>query len=592
MVNATPARLAALEDVLVTGELDRRPPRPADCALENRALAALADSLARGADGLLQSLAEQVVECCRAESAGISILEGGDPGAGDASQSRFRWAAVAGAFATHTGSSLPHALAPCRMVIERDEPLLLDRPARYFHPLRAADPAIAEALLVPFHCEGRPVGTVWALTHEGARRFDREDARVLESLARFAAAGHQLTGALHDARAARDALEQRVHERTLALERACAEQQNLTARLRSFANQLTEAEHRERKRIAGVLHDNVQQLLVASRMQLRRAETNAPAAAEARREAASLIDEALDATRTLTDKLRPPVLYEAGFMAALDWLAQEMRRQQDLKVHIVSHLGDPAPSLSDEINVMLFESVRELLFNAGKYAGVSDVAVEVRVDDARLAVAVADEGQGFDVAQAQVGHGGGVGGFGLFSVRERLAALGGDMTVDSTPRRGTRITLEVPLPHPTAAAETGHGATDAGAGVPEAPLRVLVVDDHAVVRQSIASALESDARVTVVGQADDGEAAVDAVEHVRPDVVLMDINMPRLSGLDATRQICARWPRVVVLGLSVEEEPDAVVAMRESGAAALISKSSDLNGMVASIARHAAPYTA
>ena len=81
-------------------------------------------------------------------------------------------------------------------MIDRDEVLLFDRPERFFRALRGVQPPVREALLAPWHADGGPVGTLWAVAHDPDRRFDAEDARLLAGLAGFAAAAHRTAGLL------------------------------------------------------------------------------------------------------------------------------------------------------------------------------------------------------------------------------------------------------------------------------------------------------------------------------------------------------------------------------------------------------------
>ena len=230
---ARPDAAAGVEDVLITEELARRPYRAPDYEAENRALTRLAEELASHPDRLLQTLVELVVEVCRADSAGISIHVPGEDGA----DGIFRWDAVAGLFAPNLGGSMPRSQSPCGTVIDRNTALLFDRPHRHFAALAGVEPSIVENLLVPFHVDGQPTGTVWAIGHTPARRFDAEDARLLASLARFAAAGYQRTTALAATDAARADLEEQVADRTNALSSADAALHESEARFRAMFEQ-------------------------------------------------------------------------------------------------------------------------------------------------------------------------------------------------------------------------------------------------------------------------------------------------------------------------------------------------------------------
>jgi two-component sensor histidine kinase/putative methionine-R-sulfoxide reductase with GAF domain len=181
----------SVDDVIITGELLRRPSRPPDHGREAAALSHLARELAEQPGNVLQTLADLIVDMGIAESAGISLREG----------DRFRCDAVSGAWAPHKGEGMPFDASPCGMVVGRNEMLLFASPERMFAGARM-EPLIKEALLVPFHADGVPVGTLWILSHEARRRFDREDARLLQSLSGFASAAYQMGRALDGARAA------------------------------------------------------------------------------------------------------------------------------------------------------------------------------------------------------------------------------------------------------------------------------------------------------------------------------------------------------------------------------------------------------
>lgn len=196
----SPSRSDAVDAVLITDALAARSTRPPDDRAESHALGLLAQQLATDPRGVLQRCAELVMALCRADSAGISILESGG------TNGIFRWHAAAGGFAPHLHGTMPREASPCGLVIERDCVLLFSGAERAFPALEGVEPRIHENLLVPWHADGRPVGTLWAIHHSGEGRFDAEDARLLQSLARFAAAAFQMIRALDDASLERTAL--------------------------------------------------------------------------------------------------------------------------------------------------------------------------------------------------------------------------------------------------------------------------------------------------------------------------------------------------------------------------------------------------
>lgn len=103
-------------------------------------------------------------------------------------------------------------------------------------------------------------------------------------------------------------------------------------------------------------------------------------------------------------------------------------------------------------------------------------------------------------------------------------------------------------------------------------IRVLLVDDHAMVRQGLRSLLQTYPDFEVVGEACNGEEALRYVQELSPSVVVMDITMPKLNGIEATARIKKKYPHVVVVGLSVNASKENRKAMTAAGAEMLITK--------------------
>jgi PAS domain S-box-containing protein len=383
---------------------------------------------------------------------------------------------------------------------------------------------------------------------------------------------------------AREGLETRVQERTAELlqtvdrlnseisRRIAAENElrERTKQLSALAAQLTIAEEQERRRITGILHDDLQQLLVGAKLCLSALNRTPDKVKQASSELDKILSQSIEVTRSLTAELSPPVLRKGGFVPALQWLARWTKQRHGLEIDL--KVDERLNVANEEMRILLFQSVRELLFNVIKHARVQQASVTVSVMNDQLRIVVSDQGIGFDPAAI----GPQSGGFGLFSVQERLLSLGGRIEIDSKPGRGSRFSLVVPL--------SGAAVEAEGVSAPEARrIRILVVDDHVIMRQGLAHLLKAQPDMEVVGEASNGESAIKMARQFLPDVIVMDVSMPVMSGADATRVIHSEMPDVQVIGLSMFDEEEKAETMRKAGAVRYLTKTGPSNTLIAAI---------
>jgi DNA-binding NarL/FixJ family response regulator len=119
--------------------------------------------------------------------------------------------------------------------------------------------------------------------------------------------------------------------------------------------------------------------------------------------------------------------------------------------------------------------------------------------------------------------------------------------------------------------------------VGQGPLRVLLADDHAIVRKGIREFLEEDGEVAVVAEASDGAEAVRLAGETRPAVAVLDVQMPRVSGIEATRQIKADYPEIRVLILTAYDDDPYIFALLRAGADGYVLKDSDPDDLVRAV---------
>ena len=384
----------------------------------------------------------------------------------------------------------------------------------------------------------------------------------------------------------KDELEIRVRERT---EELLATRD----RLMKANSQLSLTEQQERRKLARDLHDYLAQMLIVGQMKmsmLKKQVPSNPASTELLQDLDKIFQQALAYTRTLLAELSPPSLQDSGLTAALKWLSERFEKD-GLKVNVRADC-DSVP-LPEEQSVVVFQAVRELLFNVMKHADVVQATVTVALDENDvLRVAVTDQGKGLnpDALQrsTQPGH------LGLISLRERFRAMGGRVDVESRPGQGTTVTLVLPLAKSAEAnvlspqfpemRNSALGTQDSSLPKQTA-IRVLLVDDYQPVRQGLRGILASDDRIRVVGEAGNCEEALMLVANLTPDVVITDINLPDMNGIDATKRFKKLRPQMVVIGLSVHADELMKDKMISVGAETLLPKEFADEELIAAIVK-------
>jgi CheY-like chemotaxis protein len=173
-------------------------------------------------------------------------------------------------------------------------------------------------------------------------------------------------------------------------------------------------------------------------------------------------------------------------------------------------------------------------------------------------------------------------GVGIQGMKERVRQLSGTLEITSRPGKGTLVTAILPIssrrPEISEAfqdhkvQEARLVAVDASPESNGWPKRILIADDHDVLRRGIRTMLESDPDLEVCGEAVDGRDALEKTLTQTPDLVILDINMPIMNGLDVLRQIVRHRPQTKVLAFSVHDSKQIVEEILAAGAHSYVSK--------------------
>jgi PAS domain S-box-containing protein len=365
-----------------------------------------------------------------------------------------------------------------------------------------------------------------------------------------------------------------------SLERQVAERTELaearSRQLQALAVELVEAEERERRRIADLLHEDLQQLLASAKFEMQAISESLPLGSELGN-VERILSDCIDKSRMLTHELSPNVVYHS-INTALEWLCRQMNQRFGIDVQL--DVGPDRWVKNTHLKVFIFRAVKELLFNIVKHAGVKTARVAISYANGDLAVIVSDQGEGFDPSVLEKITP--KGGLGLLSLRERASYIGGRLMIESAPDKGSRITLSVPLKLTKKTLDPLRPVTDSEEkALPQtvevhvadvSKIRVLFVDDHKVMRQGLIRLISGKPDIVVVGEAGNGREALELARQLVPDVIVMDVSMPEMDGIEATRRIKAEMPQVRVIGLSMYDDAHIAKTMRDAGAEAFVSK--------------------
>lgn len=401
-------------------------------------------------------------------------------------------------------------------------------------------------------------------------------AKYVNIYARDVTARKQAEEALRELNAT---LETKIAQRTQELEYRSRQLQNLTL-------ELSQTEERERKHLAEILHDDLQQIIAAAkfRLSLLKHRTEDEASwHDIVAEVDLLLKDAIEKSRSLSHELSPTVLHYSDFAETLGWLTNQIKTRHGVVVHLYAH--GKIDLQSDILTALLYRTVQELLFNVVKHARVNEAAVRIRRHGPWVGLLVSDRGRGFSSQGLREAAG-----YGLLSIHERVELLGGRMRIHSVRDKGSRIFVAVPMSQAPGTAAQAETAWDGPAPEVERSraedtdrLRVLLADDHRIVRGCLRSLLSDEDGVEIVGEAAHGREAVDLALRLQPDVVIMDVAMPLIDGDAATRQIKARLPHTRVIALSTYDEPQKRERMLRAGADGYVLKTASSEELIAAI---------
>jgi len=378
--------------------------------------------------------------------------------------------------------------------------------------------------------------------------------------------------------------------RELGLEAICAVATELTeivdanqalrvteTSLRQLSARLLQLQDEERRRIARDLHDITGQKIAVLSMSLDRlarlTEQRKPEAKDSIKESRDIVTQIGEEIRTLSYILHPPLLDECGLASAVHWYAEGFQKRSAIKLEV--EVDGDLPRLPADAETTLFRVVQESLTNVHRYSGSSSAKIRISKTSGEVLLEVIDYGHGIKSGTARGKLDGPAPlGVGIPGMRERLHQLGGDLSVDFG-TSGTRVMATLPI---RKSAESESDESESALSVTirsaeDARRRILIADDHELMRRGLRGLLESHDEWAVCGEAVEGNEAVRKSTELRPDLVIMDVNLPGLSGIEAAQQIRLEREAAKILFFTVHDSDEIIREIIGVGALGYVAKS-------------------
>jgi CheY-like chemotaxis protein len=334
---------------------------------------------------------------------------------------------------------------------------------------------------------------------------------------------------------------------------------------RLLTAKLLKAQDEERRRISRELHDSIGQYLVAVKMNLGRLRTKLNGQAEQEFDLAErMIDDALTEVRTVSHLLHPPDLELLGLRASMIWYAEGFQKRSGIKISV--DLPESLPRLKPDAETALFRVAQECLTNARRHANASHVDLRMAANADQFQMEVTDNGKGFsDLENCRQG-------VGILGMQERLNELGGTLHVESGKGTGSSVIATIPLPQNLLAQPRRLPAPQAKSGLVADRARIFLVDDHALLRRGVRALLETQPDFEVCGEAGAAREAIESIQQLRPDLVLLDLQLPDADGWHVIREVRRSALAVKILVFSHHEVSYVQRSAKNAGCHGSVSK--------------------
>lgn len=359
------------------------------------------------------------------------------------------------------------------------------------------------------------------------------------------------------------------------------------AEIHSLSAKVLRLRDDERRRIARDLHDVTGQEVAFALMTLGSVSNRTGNVQSIRRqlhECSEILRKVESEIRTLSYVLHPPLLDDLGLVAALEWYVQGLEKRLGLRVHL--EIRDELPRLARDAEIALFRVVQESLTNVIRHANASNTWIRAEITATRLNLVIEDDGCGVHPDKLSSANRG----VGIAGMDQRLRQFGGRLEVTSE-GTGTVVCASIPLDGGdangdirTSRAESQDPVnTSASLHRDQSAKRILIADDHAVTRRGIRALLEEESDLQVCGEASNGIDALSEVDRLRPDLLILDLSMPRAGGLAVAHRLQNTGSNTKILIFTTHSYPGLERAIQEVGGNGYVLKQNASEELISAV---------
>ena len=361
--------------------------------------------------------------------------------------------------------------------------------------------------------------------------------------------------------------------------------------LRQLSARLLKLQDEERRRIARDLHDTTGQKIAVLSMTLDRlaklVDIRKVDVKDALAESRDVVGKIGEEIRTLSYLLHPPLLDECGLASAVLWYAEGFKKRSG--IHLSVSIDEELVRLTTDAETALFRVLQESLTNVHRYSGSPSAEIRIFQSASKVHLEIVDHGKGVKAGTERPAFAGAPTlGVGIPGMRERIRQLGGQLEVEFS-NEGTRVHASLPVQ--ASAEESASQSTSElyrdkenfqanSRQRPEIRRRILIADDHEVMRRGLRGLVESQEEWSVCGEAIEGNEAISKTRELRPDLLILDVGMPGVSGIEAASQILKDDPNMKILFFTMYDSPQMMRELSNVGAWGYVAKARAGNDLV------------